>query len=118
MIRYEKNDECTEVTASITGCKKDIVNRVRKFIGSEAMSNELIKAATIKDTFKSKVRCHAEDEFNESAGQQIAKRSLLDDYHKAANKAMNRVSAILKQQEQTVAERMERAAKKYAKYAH
>lgn len=101
MIKYTIDKENGIVKATIEGCANDVVNRLSRVMACEAASEKgrLRKAATISDVFCGVAKCHPEDNFDEAVGIEIARKRMLDKYHTARVKALNRVDAVLDNEE-------------------
>lgn len=96
MIKYAKDETTGTVTATITDCSNDVVIKLRNvFASTLEEADKIAKAATISNQFTGKAKCHPDDEFDEAVGREIARKRLMDKYHKARIKALNRVDNIL-----------------------
>lgn len=99
MIKYTVDKEKGIVTAEIDGCENDVLRLLEKacktkFIGINQKA-EIEKAAQISGSFKGVAKCHPDDLFDEELGKNIAKSRMLNKYHEARIKALNRVDALL-----------------------
>lgn len=88
MIKYTVSEKDRTVVATMEGCGDDMVRRISKMAGM-AVYDPMDKLK-IRDTFQSKAKCHPDDEFSEETGKAIAKKRLLNKYHEACIKALNR----------------------------
>lgn len=95
MIKYEHDEKTGITTATITGCKDDIVHKLSNHFGLEGMNGRLLKAAEIPDVIIGRAKCHPDDTFDESTGNEIARKRLLNKYHLHCIKACNRVDNLL-----------------------
>lgn len=84
MVKYVVDTEARTVTATLEDCHDDVVKTFNRRLGDSVFNKEdtFYKAAQIPNTFVGVAKCHPDDTFDEEEGKQLAKKRLLDNYHK------------------------------------
>ena len=103
MIEYYVNEEKQTVTAVMRGCAEDAMNVIKKRckpIGMEPHFYKWVhggfypienaKQYAMADTYKAVVKPHGSDVFSVEEGKRQAKDKLLNNYHAALDKRVNR----------------------------
>lgn len=106
MIKYTVDEKSRTVTATISGCKDDVLNRVGRVNAAVKSDKGVIKAASIQDSFSAVAKCHPSDTFDENVGKQLAKQRLLNKYHEACARACNRIEEEVNYTYETVTHKL------------
>ena len=78
-----------KVEATLTNCKNDFKNLLRKWFNGKIPSWIDVDALEIPDTFVASAKCSDHDAFNENAGKELAKYRAIKKYNRALEVKLN-----------------------------
>jgi predicted AlkP superfamily phosphohydrolase/phosphomutase len=87
-IKYYTNPEKQETYAVLSNCQWDAINRINKYMGDDWIFLNATKYMMPR-TFKAKVRCSAEDTYDESVGRKMAKEKVMKKYYKCFDRKLD-----------------------------
>lgn len=96
-VTYYIDEHKKTIVCKLEGCRDDVIDWAAQQSPMFYAFKFLIRADkyTIKDTYKAKATCHAEDTWDVEKGKRIALCKVLKKYYEAKDKAMDKIAEDL-----------------------